>query len=665
MRSRRRRLRDAGSVRRAFLEALRPPPNVTVSEWADENRYLSSSASSEPGKWRTSRVPYLRRIMDVFSPSHPAQLIVLQKAARLGGTEALNNVVGAYMHMTPCPILFAQPTEGDAEEWSKDSLDPMLESTEVLKNLVTPDVARRKGNTILHKRFIGGVLYGVGASTAKSFRRRTARVALGDEVDGWPGALDGEGDPVGLMINRTKTFTWNKKNGLCSTPTIKDASRIEKAFQTSSQEFYHVPCPECRHLQRLVWSQLHWTDEGGPESAEYECIACGSCIPHHKKAWMLDEENGATWVATYPERAIIGFQISALYSPWVTWGQLASEWSQAQGDPLQEQVFQNTALGETWDLANGENWDEDGLMKLVETFTQLSPRVACLTAGVDVQDDRLVLQVDGWGPHGERWTILRRDLGGDPADDALWDELEVALLTPFARVGGGSMTIRAAAIDYSGHHSEAVARFCRRNRRRRWWAIIGRSGAGKRAWPVKPTRKNKGRVDLYEVGIDGIKEQCMARLKRSVEAVQRNERGGSGFWHFAAGAWSTRSYFDELTAEVAILEYPRAKKGAPRAAAHRRWVMRPGRSRNEALDCSVYSYAAMQGLLSAGSIVLDVPTQTAVASPATAARQEIGISSSKSTSPELEEKAQRTPPPMAARAARSEAPVRKKAAPYM
>ena len=597
-------LSDGSSVRRAFLDALEPPPMISVSEWADRYRVLSSSQSSEPGRWRTDKVPYLREVMDVFSPHHPAQEVVFMKCARIGGTEgAVNNVVGAYMQLTPSPIMVAQPSESDAEEWSKDSLDPMIEGTPELQRLVTSDTARRKGNTILHKKYLGGVIYAVGASTPKSFRRRTARLALGDEIDGWPGALADEGDPVRLMANRTKTFTWSKKIGLLSTPTVKGASRIEAAFARSDQRYYQVPCPECRFLQRLVWSQLRWSDEGGPETAEYVCESCGVCIPHHRKAWMLAPENGARWVATHPERAIVGFQISALYSPWVTWGQLAREWTEAQDDPLQKQVFVNTALGETWDVADAEAWDEDGLAQLVEQVDELPAHAHVVTAGVDVQDDRLVVQVDAWSKHLERWTLARHVLAGDPAGDTVWVDLEAVLLQTYPRTDGARLQVRSACVDYGGHHSERVATFCRRNRRRRWWATFGRGGPGRRVWPSKPSRKNKGKVDLYAIGVDGAKELLMARLRQSVDAVKANRRGGPGFWHFAAGPWCDRSYFDELTSEVAVIEYAKGKGAGLRKTLSRRWMLRPGRKRNEALDCSVYSYAALQGLLAAGAIV--------------------------------------------------------------
>lgn len=601
-------LTDASDIRAARRSAIRPPSSQTVSEWADENRQLSSSAASEPGPWRTSRVPYLREVMDVLSPSHPAQRIVLQKSARIGGTEALNNAVGCYMTQAPCPIMFVQPSEADAEEWSKDALDPMLESTPVLAGLVTSDQSRRKGNTILHKRYLGGTIFAVGASTPKSFRRRTARVVAMDEIDAYPGSLAGEGDPVDLAEKRATTYTWSKKIILCSTPTVKGASRIETAYLASDQRHYLVPCPDCGKRQRLVWSQVHW-DEGHPESAEYVCIECGALIPHHKKTWMLDEANGAHWVATNPGSDTIGFHISALYSPWVTWAQLAREFTDAAGDPTREQVFHNTCLGETWDMASAEKWDDETLRALREPIPVVPASVACLTASVDVQGDWFAVQIDAWAANYERWTLERRIITGDLSGPEPWAELDAAIQHRWPMEGGGTIGVKATCIDTGGHHTQAVYAFAKARRTRRVWAIKGMGGPGKRLWPRVASRKNRGNVDLYLLGVDTGKEACHARLRRSAQsAAQRPPKcGGPSFWHFSDTL--TESYFDELTAEVQIVEYSRASRGAPKSGASRRWVMRPGRARNEALDLSVYSLAALEGLLAARLVRLDRPAR--------------------------------------------------------
>lgn len=594
---------------------MRCPSSQTVSEWADANRVLDSSASSEPGPWRTSRVPYMREVMDVLSPSHPAQRIVLQKSARIAGTEAaLNNPIGCYMEQAPCPIMVVQPSEADAEEWSKDSLDPMLASTPSLAGLVTSDRAKAKGNTILHKRYLGGVIYVVGASTPKSFRRRTARVVLMDEIDAYAGSLGGEGDPVDLAATRTVTYPWSRKIALCSTPTIAGASRIEVAYQASDRRRYLVPCPECRHMQRLVWGQVHWAD-GKPESAEYACIGCGALIPHHRKPWMLDEANGAHWEAENPGASTIGFHISALYSPWVTWAKLAEEWTETRGDPAREQVFCNTALGETWDAKNAEKWDDESLRALLEPLPVVPAKASCVTAGVDVQGDRLVYQADAWGPHEERWTLERRDLRGDPSAPDVWADLSTALLTAYPVEGGGVVRVKAACVDTGGQHTQAAWNFCKRRHKSNVWGVKGSSkGSGQRIWPRESKYRQRGGYAPIMLGVHDAKSVLHARLRRSADMAKAGKRGGAGFWHFSDRL--PEDYFEELTSEVCVVEYGRASRGAPRGERKSRWVLRAAGIRNEALDISVYSYAALCGLLAVGAVKLDRPMRPSPASSA-------------------------------------------------
>lgn len=600
--------RQRRRIRRAALEALRPPPNATISEWADAHRFLTSDQSAIPGAWKTSRTPYLREIQDCLSPNCDVQEVVVMKGARVGYTEGpMGNAIGGFMHMAPCPIMIVQPSEADAEEWSKDSLDPMLASSPVLQNLVSPDAERKKGNTILHKRYRAGKISIVSASTGKSFRRRLARVCIGDEIDAWPTTIDGEGDPLKLARKRTDTFRWTAKRLWGSTPTVKGHSRVERLFLDSDQRYYHVPCPDCRHLQQLVWSQVHWTD-GDPKTAGYVCAnpECGLLIPFHKKAWMLAEENGARWVATNPGASIRGYHLAGLYSPWTTWEKFVEEWIAAQGDPTAEQVFANTVLGETWDLANAERWSQEELRALRVRLSAVPQQAACLTAGVDVQGDRLVLVVDAWGPREERWTLLRRDLLGDPSAPEVWEELDAALLERFALEGGGSVGIKSVCIDSGGHHTQAVRAFCRTRKKRRIIPIKGKGGQGIPVWPRESKLRNKGRVEERIIGVDAAKEALHGRLRRSAAAVERGQpRGGPSFWHFASTLGE--AFFEELTAEVQIAVHSSAKKGGVKSAAKWKWVLREAGRRNEALDCCVYSFAALQGLLALGAVKLDRP----------------------------------------------------------
>lgn len=634
----RRRLRpsDPSSILIAAARAIRPTPNILISEWADRFRYLTSSQAAQPGRWRTSRVEYLREIMDVMSPRDPTQRIVVKKARRCGFTEGvINNSVGAYMHMAPCPILPVQPTESDAEEWSKDSLDPMLEASPALRSLITSDKLRRKGNTILHKRYRGGVLYARSASTAKSFRRILARLVLMDEVDAYVANLDGEGDPTKLAEGRADTFGPLKKVLMGSTPTIAGQSRIDTEYEASSQGRYHVPCPECGHMQPLEWEQIRWED-GRPETAEYVCIECASFIPHRRKRAMV---KWGRWLHRFPDRTTRGYHVSALYSPWVSWAELVEKWIAAQGDPLAEQVFRNTLLGETWDVTDQDKWDPEHLRGLFEPLPMVPAAAAVLTAAVDVQHDRLVLQVDAWGEGEERWTLERRDLMGETSGPHVWDELWDALRSAYELESGGYAYIRATCVDTGDTYAQMAWNFCRKHHNAQVWGIKGSSTPGARVWPREKRFRHKGGYSPILVGVSTAKETILRRLRRSASDRATGARSsGPAFWHLSDTLPET--HLDELTSEVQIVETTKAKTGG-RGAVRKKWVLRKAGLKNEGLDVSVYSYAALHGLLATTSVKLSRPLRgRAVAGDASPVRNgspelEVGVPPVRNGSPEL------------------------------
>ena len=257
-------------VAKTWRHALRPEPLLKVSNWADQYRMLSQKSAAEAGRWKTDRTPYLREIMDELSPSSPTQRIVFMKGAQIGGTECGNNWIGYVMHMAPGPMLSIAPTVELAKRQSKQRIDPMLDEMPILRDKVKPARARDSGNTILSKDFIGGVLVLTGANSAVGLRSMPARYLFMDEVDGYPGDVDGEGDPILLAERRSATFKRRRKVFMVSTPTTKGLSRIQREFEGSDQRFYHVPCPDCGHLQPLRFSQLKWP-ENEPDKVKYSC----------------------------------------------------------------------------------------------------------------------------------------------------------------------------------------------------------------------------------------------------------------------------------------------------------------------------------------------------------------------------------------------------------
>jgi len=352
---------DGGTVyKQAFLEGLRPDPDLTVSEWADQYRMLSNKASAEPGPWRTDRTPYLREIMDCMSSSSTIQKVVFMAGAQLGKTEGINNVVGYMISEAPGPAMFVQPTIEMAKRLSKQRLESLIHETPRLAEKIAPARSRDSGNTLFSKEYPGGILLLTGANSATGLRSAPCRWVLLDEVDAFPHDVDGEGDPCALAERRASTFS-RRKIILTSTPTVKDMSRIESEYLASDQRRYFLPCPHCGHMQYLQWKNLQWRD-GDPKTAAYVCESCGTHIREHYKSEMLRKgEWRAT--ATGEDKRTAGFHLSSLYSPlgWKSWEEIVGEFLRAKNDAPLLKTFVNTVLGETWEEEVGARLGADGL----------------------------------------------------------------------------------------------------------------------------------------------------------------------------------------------------------------------------------------------------------------------------------------------------------------
>ncbi len=502
--------------------------------------------------------------MDAFAD--PAiETVVVMSSAQIGKTEILNNIIGYHIAQDPSPMLVVQPTLDMAQTWSKDRLAPMLRDTPTLQGLVQDPRARDSGNTTLHKIFPGGHVTACGANSPSSLASRPVRLVLCDEVDRYPISAGSEGDPVSLARKRATTF-WNRKIGLVSTPTVKGVSRIEMAFEESDKRFYFVPCPHCGHEQTLKWAQVRWTQ---PEDAQYTCEDCGALWTDAERVRAIRQ---GKWIATAETKKVAGFHISGLYSPWVPMEAAVRDFLEAKKQPATLRVFVNTFLGETWE-EQGEAVDDYQVAERREDFgPALEIGVLMLTAGVDVQDDRLEVEIVGWGRDEESWSLDYRTVYGDPSSPAVWSDLDSILAQEFEREDGKSLHVRAVCIDSGGHHTNSVYNYVRPREGKRIFAIKGVGGEGK---PMvgKPSRNNIGKIKLFPIGVDSAKELLYSRLKIN--------EPGPGYCHFP----TTRSdeYFRQLTAEKLVVRY---HKGFAR----REWVK--ARPRNEALDCRVYAMAA-------------------------------------------------------------------------
>ncbi|GGC90452.1 terminase [Chelatococcus reniformis] len=569
-------------VRRAF-ERWKPPPRLTVSEWADRERRLSAEASAAPGRWVTAAAEYQRGIMDALSDP-TVKSIVVPKAAQVGWTEILNNIVGFHIAQDPAPLLVIQPTLEMGEAWSKDRLAPMLRDTPMLAGKVRDPRARDSGNTLLHKLFPGGHLSVVGANSPASLASRPIRVVLADEVDRYPVSAGSEGDPLKLAAKRQTTF-WNRKTLLGSTPTLKTTSVVWREWERSDQRRFMVPCPHCKTLQHLKWSQVRWNktkDEAGdtvahhPESAIYSCEACS-------RPWTDVERWAALrkghWQATAQFSGIAGFHVPGFLSPWLTLEQIVSEFLEAAERPELLQVWVNTVLGEPWE-EKGDGANAADLINRGEVYDgdSLPDAIVALTAGIDVQGDRLEVQVLGWGRQEECWACLYEVLPGDPAQPQVWKDLDALLLSPMRTDAGRLLRVRSACIDTGGHHGAQVLSFCRSRRNRRVFPTKGMAGP-KPIWPKRASR-TKTNDTVFLLGVDTAKDALYGRLKIA--------KPGPGYIHFPADDAFNRAYFDQLTAEQVMTRY---REGRP----YRVWVLPKGK-RNEALDTAVLALAALRSL---------------------------------------------------------------------
>lgn len=565
-----------------FFAALKPPPKLSLSQWSDEHAVLSAESSAEVGRWRT--LPYQRGIMDAITDPAVTQITVM-KSARVGYTKILNNAIGYFIHQDPCSILLVQPTIEDAEGYSKEEIAPMLRDTPCLKGLVADAKAKDGDNTILQKIYPGGTLSMIGANSPRGFRRISRRVVLFDEVDGYPKSAGTEGDQIKLGIRRSEYF-WNRKIIAGSTPLIKGDSRIEKLFEQSDQRRFYVPCPTCGEFQYLKWKNLKWPD-GEPEKARFVCERNGCDIPHAKKRWMVER---GEWRSTVPGNGKhVGFHIWAAYSysPNADWGTLAAEWLEAVQDAEQLKTFINTVLGELWEEAFESKVGADALRDRAEAYelNQVPTKAFAVTAGVDVQDNRLSLSIYAWGRGEESWLVSRAEIFGDPARPEVWKQLDSVILNPYRHELGGEIKIHAACIDTGGHYTHEVYQYVRERRR---YSVLAIKGSSQKSRPAigKPTKQDvnfrghslKNGVDLYPIGTDTVKDVIYGRLKHN--------EPGPGYMHFPAEA--SDEFFQQLTVEKKVTRYV---KGFPR----REWV-KPAGKRNEALDEAVYAYAGLQYL---------------------------------------------------------------------
>ncbi|MGE0289670.1 MAG: phage terminase large subunit family protein [Bradyrhizobium sp.] len=568
----------------AAIRAVRPKARLTVSEWADANRILSVEGSAEVGRWKTARTPYLREIMDQLSEDSPAQLVVFRKCSQIGGTEAGSNWLGYIIDHAKGPVAVVMPTEKSLTDWMSQKFEPMAESTPAVRDALAGKASG--DNNAARKKFAGGILYAKTAGSTAELKSTTLRYALADEVDEYDWTTT-QGDPLGLLEVRLTTYAHSRKMFVPSTPTTRDASRIDELYERGDQRHFHVPCPHCGEFQHLKWGNLMFKRAEGSRrritDVWYACEHCGCEIQEYHKTDMLAR---GRWIADAPDAPYPSYHINALYAPvglGLTWGELAMEWLEAQEDTAKLMRFMNTRLGESWADRSGDI-KANALMSRAEPYALRTVPPGCLviTVGVDVQSGaqaRLEIQVLGHGKGERTWTLDYHVLSGNPEDDHLWDALaDYVNGIQFTNARGHILRSEACGIDTGGHHTHAVYAFVRAGRVRRPMALKGASTPGR---PIlcKPSHQDvnwrgktiKRGVALYTVGTDTAKHALYNRLHGDAERAPEDRK-------VRFSQELDEAYYNGLVSET---YNPRRN----------RWELKKGK-RNEPLDTWVYAVAA-------------------------------------------------------------------------
>lgn len=560
-------------VTRRALAILKPPPKMTVSEWADDKRFLSAESSAAPGRFKTEIVEYMREPMDMIGKPG-VRRVTLMTSAQVGKSTVIENVIGYFIEHDPCPILHVSPTLESMKMFSKERLAPMIRDCPSLKPLVKDARARDSGNTLNSKVFPGGHIAMVGSNAPAGLASRPIRVLVADEVDRFEQSAGTEGDPLNLAVKRTTTF-WNRVILFVSTPGDKSTSRIEPEFLRGDQRYRWCPCPQCGEYQRLKWAQVRW-DDGNPDTAYYEC-------EHNGCVWDDQDRNRAVregeWRAEADFNGNVSYHLSQLYSPFAPLSDGVRDFLDAKDNPQLLKTWVNTFLGETWE-ERGARLEWSDVMdhrEEYETREGIPEDVTLVTAAVDVQDDRFEIEWVGWGDDYRSWSLGYRKIYGDPSAPDIWQELRSSLSETIIHPLFGELSPRAVAIDSGGHYTQAVYAFAERTPR--CVAIKGVEGKGK---PMvgRPMKNTIGNARVLPLGVDTIKEIVAARLRI-------HDPDKAGYCAFPSNDDYGDEYFRGLTAEELRTTYTR---GFP----VQRWTKI--RTRNEPFDLRVYNTAAMEML---------------------------------------------------------------------
>lgn len=549
------------------VQVLRPVERVTVSKWAEANRVLPDS-NSIPGPWRNSVTPYLVEIMDAFSDDLVEEIIFV-KPTQVGGTSAMENMLGSVIAQDPAPAMCVYPSDDLAERTVESKLDPMITSCKALAAKYRDNDSKK-----LALKFTDMVVYLTGANSPADLASTNIRYLFMDEVDKFPGASKKEADPVSLAKERTKTF-FNRKIYMASTPTLK-TGHIWKAKEAADVEkHYFVPCPHCGAFIELKFAQIKWpSKEDVPENADraematYVCQECGCVITDQDKGKMLAAGRWKPVRQKTQHPKSVAFWMNTLYSPFTRFSDIAREFMRSKDDPELLHNFANSWLAEPWEDTKLKTNAEMVMERQTETPEwTLPPWTKLVTGGIDVQENCLYWTIRAWGDYMTSQNISH-------GQALSMGEVERIMNTELTMPNGEKVMVNLALMD-SGDQTEDVYEFCALNSD---WAL-----------PCKGTTTMLSHYRLSTVNKAGSRANGMTlvlvdggKYKDQIAARMRKENG-TGAWMVYQGC--DLDYAEQVTAEHKITERSGGKEV-------QRWVLKTSHADNHYLDCEVYAAAA-------------------------------------------------------------------------
>lgn len=558
-----------------------PPPKLTVSQFADMELIVTTGPMAGT-HWNTDFAPYQRGIMDAFHEVG-VEIVVVKGSSQWGKTACAVNIVAYHIAHDPCPILVVEPTiDPMAKDFSKNRLDPVIQASPALREVVSKRREKDGANTTNTKSYVGGSVSIGGANSAASLAARSIRVLVLDEVDRYPAELPGEGSTLAIAFKRTTAYRRRRRIFMASSPTIVDAP-IDVWHKRGDQRRYYVPCPSCDHMQTYQWKNVKW-DNADPATARIHCESCDYRIGDAERVAILSRGEWRA-EADRSDSKVVSFHLWEAYSPFSSLQEIVKTFLQARatqkkGDKSEMHTFINTTLGEAIEPDEGDGAEPHVLLMRREQYEADIPQEAVvLTAGIDTQDDRLEIVVTGWGEGEECWFVDHQILPGDTSQPEVWSLLDDVLEHPYLHQSGHRLTIAGSCIDSAGHRTTQVYAYAARQAAKRLYAIIGRDG--QRPIVSAPSKRKWGTqqrtVPLYTVGVDAAKALIISRLNLLDP--------GPGYVHLPLCDWTDEEFAEQLTSERLVTKF---SKGVPSQ------IWKKIRPRNEILDCTVYSIAALR-----------------------------------------------------------------------